>query len=209
MASRMSSAFFDAISDYFLERTGRGLVLSSRDLELLIGWQDRGASAQSICRAIDGAIERRGDVPRDLHTIRRAVEDTLDIVESKRPANTSASPQTTIANEDEPFGRAMGRLKEAARPEIAEAYQVARTRLMDAQAAGEDPWSVIYQVEASLVADVFARLGEDERRLIDLEVEGRHGAFLSMMSDEARAATFHEGRADILRARWNLASLTD
>ena len=41
--------YFETIQAFFLELTGKGLVLSSRDIETLKKWADQGASAATVC----------------------------------------------------------------------------------------------------------------------------------------------------------------
>lgn len=208
-------AYFESIQDYFLERTGRGLMLSSRDLELLIGWRQSGATAQTVCRGIDDAVESLRGVPRDLHAVKRYVEPRLSENVSAAPVfrpHTSANPRAPQKQED-PWAVAIETLTDAraqvARPELAESFGEVMRRIRAAKETNADPWTVLFDLDDFLVRDVFDRLGEDERRRIDLEIEGQHGAHLSVMGDDAREQTMLESRRRALRARWEIPSLTD
>lgn len=206
-------AYFESIQDYFLERTGRGLMLSSRDLELLIGWRQSGATAQTVCRGIDEAVESLANMPRDLHAVKRYVEPRLAEEVSAAPVFRSAPTQAKAIPDDDPWAVAIDTLSSARnqtpRPELTESFGEVMQRIRQAREANADPWTVLYELDDFLVRDVFDRLGEDERRLIDLEIEGKHGAHLAVMGDDAREQTMLESRRRALQERWEIPSLTD
>lgn len=212
-------AYFDTIQSYFHERTGRGLVLSSRDLELLIGWKRGGATANVICRALDEAIDRLQAPPRDLHAIRRFVDQRLQEDAPAAPIFASRvlmgpdGVEPNSIDEADPWEQTRQRLRQActtaARPEVAASYDELARRVEEARRTDADPWSILPDLDDWLVEDVFARLGEDERRLIDLEIEGRHGAHLAVMNEEARQQTLRESRRRALQNRLGLITLVE
>lgn len=62
--SPQSAGFFDTIQVFFLETTGRGVMFSGRDMELLCRWRDQGATAAVICRGIkEAALSMSEDEP--------------------------------------------------------------------------------------------------------------------------------------------------
>ncbi len=204
-----SRAYFQSIQSYFLERTGRGLMLSSRDLELMIGWCQSGVAMQVVCRGIDQAVDALREAPRDLHAIRRFVEPR--VAPAAAPVFVEPRPEP-VAQQDVwgvALETAVAARQQAGRPEIAASFLEVSRRIREASDAGADPWTVLYDLDDFVVRDVFERLSEDERRLIDLEIEGRHGAHLSMMNAETREQTMLESRRRALRDRWEIPSLAE
>lgn len=204
-----SRSYFDAIQNYFLERTGNGLVLSSRDLELLMDWRKSGASAALVCQGIDEAMQSLNRGPRDLHSCKRFVEPRLGdlrVDEYSRPARRS--PEASRRTEEstspaDPWADALRRVDEARSTTESTALQTTYAelarRIREAKQTNADPYDTLFRFEDWIVDETFAALSEDERRRIDLAIEGRHGPRLSMMSDEGREQAFRAGRRRILR----------
>lgn len=73
------AGFFDTIQIYFLELTGRAVLFSGRDMELLCQWREQGATAALICRGIQQAVAsmQEGQSPRGIHGCQRWVEEEL------------------------------------------------------------------------------------------------------------------------------------
>lgn len=209
--------YFESIQKYFLERTGKGLMLSSRDLELLIGWRQSGASAHVVCRGIDEAVASLQSAPRDLHAVKRYVEPRLSEPTSAAPVFESPRADEGAsdgpAESRDPWVIALTTLSQArdhsGRPELIASFMEVTRRIQEARAAHTEPWTALYELDDFLVTDAFARLGEDERRMIDLEIEGRHGARLAVMDEQTRQQTMLESRRRAMRDRWQLPSLTE
>lgn len=186
-------------------------MLSSRDLELVMGWRNAGVTSELVCRSIDQAVETLREAPRDLHAVKRFVETRASAPVSAAPV--FAEQPKAAERRDDPWAVALDTITTAGRtttrPEISASFLEVSRRIKEARAAESDPWTVLYDLDDFLVRDVFERLGEDERRLIDLEIEGRHGAHLSMMTDEAREQTMLESRRRALKDRLELPSLTE
>lgn len=224
------SAYFDAVQDYFLERTGRGLILSSRDLELLLGWFQSGASAAVVCQGIDEAVEVLGQAPRDLHACKKFVQERVDRLGEVRvgisrapralePAAVSptfdapsrVAPARDVPAEDVPgvLERLRTVHENAGRPELRAVYGHLFAQASEMIASGRDPVAVSYSVEDQMVDDVYAALPADDRQSIDLQIEQRFGPHLQVMAAEARDETVRACRRDILTARYGLPKLVE
>lgn len=210
-----SRAFFASVQEYFLERTGRGLTLSSRDIELVIAWRREGATVADVCRAIDEAVQRLQKGPRDLYALRRFVDARLKEEMGHAPVfEESAFEESAHPNaarrvaERTVWEDALDQLQQAhnaaTRAEVAHCLEAARARITAAQSDDLEPWGALAEVDDFVIRDLFARLTEDERRLIDLEVEAQHGAMLSMLDPHTYDATMLEGRRRALHDRWVL-----
>ncbi len=209
-------SYFDAIQNYFLERTGNGLILSSRDLELLMNWRKSGASAALVCQGIDEAVESLNREPRDLHSCKRFVEPRLgdrQVDEYSRPARrapTSAEPDDDSGQLD-PWSDALERLDKARSktdsPALLSTYAQTAARIREAMHTSADPYETLFGLEDWIVDETFDALAEEERRRIDLEIEGRHGPRLSMMTDQGKEQAFRAGRRRILRDEYGLVRL--
>lgn len=72
--------YFDTIQFYFLEVTGKGIMFSGRDMELLRQWRDEGATATVICRGIKEAISNMDDddPPRGVYACQGWIEAEIE-----------------------------------------------------------------------------------------------------------------------------------
>lgn len=68
--------FFDIIQAYFTKLTGRFMMFSGRDMDLLEQWRAQGATAVAICRGIRDAVMHMDQrkPPRDLYNCRDFIE---------------------------------------------------------------------------------------------------------------------------------------
>lgn len=225
MSSPLSDnrTYFDAVQNYFLERTGKGLVLSSRDLELLLSWRRSGASAAIVCQGIDEAVDTLQNGPRDLHACRKYVEPRLADVQTLRPATTFARPaaparapivETKVdehpAPKDDPYTRRLVEACTAAGDTVfAHVYRTLAARLTEALATSDDAVTTAYEFDDVLVDKAYEALPSDDRRKIDAEIDSRYGAHLAMMPPQGREETMRASRRDILQKSYGLVGLVD
>lgn len=207
--------YFDAVQNYFLERTGKGLVLSSRDLELLLSWRRSGASAAIICQGIDEAVDTLKSAPRDLHACKKYVEPRLDDVNVRmRPSASFSAPKPAApVREINPENRYVQRLVEAQQSASVSAfgnvYRSLCARFTAALSTGADPVSTAYDFDDLLVDEAYQALQTDQRLRIDTEIDSRFGAHLAMMPPEGREETIRASRRDILQKSFGLVGLVD
>ena len=83
--------FVATVAEHFIERRGRGAMLSPADLSCLAAWEDEGIGAATAVRGIDETFRRGGEI-RSLRQCRWAVE------EERRKTQAGAAR----AAEDEP-----------------------------------------------------------------------------------------------------------
>ncbi len=209
-----SHAYFDSVRDYFLERTGRGLVMSSRDMELMLGWFRSGASAAIVCQGIDDALESLRDIPRDLHACRKFVQERLEklgptaahVVSRRPPSPRVATDRVTESMLLQKLARAR---KSPSRPEFGTVYESLFPEMNDALAEGADDTALAYTFEDRLADQAYRALQTADRERIDSEIESKLGPRLSAMPPEGRRETIEAHRRDILHSNYGLVRLVE
>lgn len=75
-----SAGYFDTIQMFFLELTGRAVMFSGRDMELLCRWRDQGATAAIVCRGIEEAVRSMAEdePPRGVRSCQGWIERELE-----------------------------------------------------------------------------------------------------------------------------------
>ena len=154
--------YIDTIQAFFLEMTGRGAMLSSRDLQLILEWRSRGASTAVICKGVEQAMREQRDLPRDIWGCRYSVEKLVGPAATEAPAPKVPTPAEDVLT------AAMKRIeeagKEADRETFKAAYRKAWRRLKELDT--EDSFEAVFQVEESLLEHYWAALAASERQEI-------------------------------------------
>ncbi len=74
MKAAADGDFVAAVAEHFVNRRGRGTMLSPADLACLADWERAGVDAAAVIRGIDEAVRRGGEI-RSLPQCRWAVEE--------------------------------------------------------------------------------------------------------------------------------------
>ena len=201
--------FVEHVQTYFLERTRKGIVLSSRDVALIYGWRKRGATVGAVCQGIDDAIGDRNELPRDLFSCRKYVDKRV-----KQLGFLEGSPQGVPVVEPErvpaavaPVRRSfheivMQRLSAAQSGSIREAFVCAYRRAEETVIAyAEVPEGLFLEslpaIESTLFSQLYDALDDAERAEIDREIEAQAEAH-DRMSPGARHEHIQSWRRRLL-----------
>ncbi len=198
--------YFDAIQAYFLELTGRGAVLSGRDVRLLVDWRDRGADVAQICKGLEQAVRELHQPPRDIFACRYYVED-----EVPKPAAIPKAEPVVITDDDDLKTETLSRIeaagKKADREAFKEAYRDCWRRVSELNAA-EDIIPELLDIEDLLLDAYWAGLKLAEQRKVLEQIQTEIESFRSM-SDAARAQHELARRRKLLQEHYELLPLLD
>src|SRR5690554_390547 len=233
-----SAGFFDTIQVYFLELTGRGVMFSGRDMELLCRWRDEGASAAIICRGIKEAALSMSDAqpPRGVRWcqgwIEREIANARERASGGRAddvappgAETRAlevAPARQEAPEDSPSNPHDALLKNAlARIESAGqactddaprgAYRDAwrSTRALLDRDALTDPYSELAAIEDTLADGYYRALDLQKQQAIAQAIAAQDPGGLALMSPAARQEHLAARRRGLLMRKHGLPRLLE
>lgn len=188
--------FLETVQVYFLEVTGKGVVLGSRDAELLQAWRAEGATAAAVCKGIDDAVRARNELPRSISACRKWIEPRVETARSlkigdhgdaespEEPAATSGLSRSAEAWATDAL-EAIAMAGEATeRPEFKEAYRNAYRAIRRALDDSDDIAQTLLEVEERLGQEFFEALSDEERAAFEQSVDE---ARLHSMGAEARA----------------------
>jgi len=196
--------FFDAIHAYFLELTGRGVVLSSRDLTLLSGWREAGVSVAIICQGIDNAVRDLKN-PRDIWSCRKHIEPLVERA-GRLAVGRPEAPLEALPDNAEVEEPAFALLNAAMQGCEREAFQEAYSRAL-AKLQPEPDFGLLMEIDQLLVEAFFESLTEAEKREVDAFVS--RGVDLSKMPEAARENHTRARRRRALIDRFGLKSVLD
>ncbi len=145
------------VAEYFLGLSGKGLMISPLDQELIAGWERRGLPVAVVLRGLRNGMEdflqRRAPgagAPRSLRAFRFAVEDEWKAFTSRAVGDAPPPPTTETAAAEARLTAARRRLTEAdagAPP----AWQAGYREALGALGATY-PGSALARVEAAIAA---------------------------------------------------------
>lgn len=226
--------FFDIIQAYFTQITGRFVMFSGRDIELLRAWRMQGATPACICRGIREAVlnMQEGEPPRSIYNCRKFILPhveragllALDHAARQRPV----APTLTSSLKE-------ARRAEQARPEKNAVLRQALHTLEDAGAQCQDdvtraiyremwyrikglserPTSVEYQydhllhLEEALTESYFSALSLDEQKQIDERLDEQDKTLRVRMSPEAWRSHRLARRNRVLVREYGMVKLLD
>lgn len=209
-----SMGFFDTIQIYFMELTGRAIMFSGRDLELLSRWRAEGASAAVVCRGLRDAVEAMGEkeLPRDIYNCRKYIEPQVQMAREKAVGGHDAVDFGAEADAEEGvFAGVLRNLVEAGRraegESIKELYRDAYRRVRALKEASAEAFDELARVERALVDGFFERLEAGERARIEARIVQESRPLLEQMSAEARAEHLRARRRLLLIREYGLARL--
>ncbi len=210
-----SMGFFDTIQIYFMELTGRAIMFSGRDLELLSRWRAEGASAAVVCRGLRDAVEAMGEkeLPRDIYNCRKYIEPQVKMAREKAVGGHDAADfgESEDGAEEGVFAGVLRNLVEAGRraegESVKELYRDAYRRVRALKDASAEAFDELARVERALVDGFFERLEAGERARIEERIVQESRPLLEQMSAEARAEHLRARRRLLLIREYGLARL--
>lgn len=208
------AGFFDTIQVYFLELTGRAIMFSGRDMELLCRWRDEGASAAIICRGIAEAARNMadGEPPRGVRSCQVWIEREIasararasggraeEVAPAAQPtaprdnAPAEAAPTVAASNPHEALLKsALARIESAGQacPEdgprrvFRDAWRSTRA-LLDRDTL-TDPYSELAAIEDALADGYYRALDLQKQQAIAQAIVAQDPGALALMSPAAR-----------------------
>lgn len=213
-----SMGFFDTIQVFFMELTGRAIMFSGRDLELLSRWRSEGASAAVVCRGLREAVEALGEkeLPRDIYNCRKFIEPQVALARSKAVGANEDVEGTVVGKGDDGegdgiFGEILRNIAEAGQQAVVESvkelYRDAYRRVRALEGEGAAAFGELARVESALVDGFFERLDAEERARIEARILEESRVLVASMSAEAREEHLRARRRLVLIREYGLARL--
>lgn len=196
--------YFETIQAFFLELTGKGIVLSSRDIETLSKWSDQGATAATVCVGIERAVDALAEKPRNIWACRAWIEPLVAVARTRK-VESDVEP----VEEEAPQIQALRIIEDAGRAADREAFKQAyrdawsRIRAVEEQAL----WEALILTDSALVSAFLAALSDEEREVVNNTVLADPG--LVGMSADAREHHVTAKTRRILKEKFGLVSPLD
>lgn len=230
----LSGAYVTAIEDAFLAHSGRGLMISARDLELIKRWARAGLPVEVVVQGIERAFDhrKRSRTIRGLEDVQKSVEVVAKdwrarnvggrteaagvLAPEMAPGGQATDPSVEEAALARAFDELIERV-ESARAELGDARLIPLVELLvgrlseirDGTLAGAvpDPVTALEQLETRATEAFWARLDPDLQSWIKEQVEAMLADTRALSDPSSWQAAFDRQRLRQVRAHLGLPDL--
>lgn len=202
------------VEKYFLSLAGKGIMLSSKDYDLIAGWKKRGVPAEVVFRGISNAAEalkkKKGvcAFPLNVAGLAYFIEQEIALyrrTEKDKSPNTELKRDDLIAKITERLAVA---IKSEKRGDIKAHYVRVRKRVVEiTDSAKENIFGELDRVEEDFFEIFFRALPEPEQERIKLGAESMIAKRRRFMTDKARRESFLSFRNEILKKDYGLINI--
>lgn len=221
--------FFDIIQAYFTQVTGRFIMFSGRDMELLRAWRMQGASPAVVCRGIREAVlftqEADGQPPRNIWACRKFILPHVERLGLKsldpdgrpaEPAGPAGPAAPTRHQTNAVLRQALSALEGAGHScedgALRALYREMWYRLESSikhDAAVDAQYEQLLRLEDELTQGYFSALSLEEQARIDKRLDEQDRNTGMRMSPEAWARHRIARRHRVLVQHYGLVKLID
>lgn len=196
------------IEEYFLLLAGKGIMLSSKDYDLISKWKRRGVPKEVVLKGIRKGFSEGGG-SRD----HKGLSDLAPFIEDEIKDHGVEVERGSEGEDKEGIVRRITErlsaiIRSESRGNIKRHYIEVRKRvlgLLDSDI--EEVFESIRRIEEGFYQDFFLTLPKNERDRIMMEAEERVGKRARYMTEHARRESVLSFRNDILKREYGLKSI--
>lgn len=206
-------SYIREVERYFLEITGQGVMLSSRDYDLIQSWKKRGVPRDVVLRGIQRALEdcrRRGEhrAPKSIYYCSDVIEQEIKSYFRNSPRAPSEPGERSEQLVDELAGRLARIISTEKSDRLRGHYAEIRRKVLGLK--GLDEEEIFRRIEAmqhSLYESFFESMDEHLKHSILEDARGMIHRGGKYMTPEAYEQSLSFYRNQILEQRFNIRRL--
>lgn len=207
------SSYTREIEKHFLSKTGSGIMLSSRDYDLIHKWKQMGVPKEVLYKGINRAIEeffkkRDGQYPRSIYYCSQTVEE--EIRRYFRSAKQTVSDTETGSNTvyEEVLERLAKMISTEKNKKIRRHYKKTRDKVFALSGLDEiDLYKKLESIQEQFFDELFGTLAPSEKESILKEAEGMIYKGGRYMTDDRYRESLASLRNQIIRERFNIRKI--
>ncbi|MGH7808473.1 MAG: hypothetical protein ACRENT_10325 [Thermodesulfobacteriota bacterium] len=207
------SSYVKDIEEYFLSLAGKGIMLSSKDYDLIVSWKKKKIPKEAVFRGISRAFGQRLNIKSNDRFSPSLCQAVSFVEEARRSYQASTGESGGEADLHEAvIQKTAERLNEIIKSEKREHvranYIRARKRLLTLSNKGDEGlFKIIEQIEEDFIGTFFKALPNNEREEIMLEAEDKAKRRSRFMTERARRESISSFRNEILRKKYGLKNI--
>jgi hypothetical protein len=207
------SSYVKEIEEYFLSLVGRGIMLSSKDYDLIINWKKSKIPKDVVFRGISRAFAQNLNVKgsdRFLPSLGQTISFVEEAIRSHQAG--AGKYREGLDLHEAVIQKTVERLNEIIKSEKRENvranYIRARKRLLALnRKRSEEIFKFLGQIEDDFIETFFTGLPDDEKAEIMIEAEDKARRRARFMTERARRESISSFRNEILREKHGLKKI--
>lgn len=201
------SEYLKAIERYFLRLKGSGVMLSSRDYNLVLEWKNRGIPRDKVLNGIKRAVESDPESAKSLYNCRFFVEETVETSE-KANVDIQTSDNDQITHINNIIARTEHLLNDEKNNRLLDHYRRYRSRVETLKNENSSRvFPLLQLLENEFFDSFFDSLTTEEKHNISNEARSLIPGNTSFLNNGVREDTVKAFRNEIIEKRYGLVNI--
>jgi len=208
------TSYLKEIEGYFLSLMGKGIMLSSKDYNLILNWRKRKIPKEIVFKGIrnafsTGLMEKKGaDRALSLSQVASYVEEEIRNYRITAGDESSEAMDSGHKRVSGIIKRLNNTIKSEEREIVRSHYLRARNKLLELlHSKRDDIYEVLEEIEEDFYNDFFEALPDKEQDKINTEAELRVSGRARQMTEKARRDSLLSFRNELLRREYGLSNI--
>ncbi len=208
------TSYLKEIEGYFLSLMGKGIMLSSKDYDLILNWRKRKIPKEVVFKGIRnafsaGLMKKKGaGRALSLSQLASYVEEEIRnyLITAGDESSEEMEPgHKTVSGIIE---RLNNTIKSEKRKTVRSHYLKARNKLLELlHSKRDDIYEVLEEIEEDFYNDFYEALPEKEQDKIKMEAERRVSDRARQMTEKARRDSLLSFRNELLKRQYGLSNI--
>lgn len=200
------SEYLKDIERYFLRLKGSGVMLSSRDYNLLLEWKNRGIPSDKVINGIKRAIETDPKSAKSLYNCRFFVEETVET--SEKASVETGSDNNQINHINNIISRIEHLLNVETCNRLVDHYRRYRSKIETLKNENSSRvFPLLQRLESEFFDSFFNSLTTEEKYNIRNEATSLIPGNTSFLNDGVREDTVKAFRNELIEKRYGLVNI--
>ncbi len=206
-------SYLREVERYFLEATGQGVMLSSRDYDLIQGWKSRGVPKDVVLRGIRRALRdykerHKGGSPKSIYSCSDAIEREIKSYYSSSRGEPLDPEDKSDLLLDELVARLAEIISTEKNERLRKLYAEIREKVLDFRGLDEEQlFRKVEETEQALYESFFESIDESLQQSIIEDAKGMIHKGGKYMTSEAFQQSLTHYRNQILEQKFNIRKL--
>lgn len=211
-----NSNYVKEIEKYFLSLAGEGIMLSSMDYSLILGWKNKEIPKEVILKGINRAFvegkSRDGQGPKSVRNLKHCAQYVENSIDEYSPIIKKNLNRAGSLDSDSGFDLVVERLNNYIKSEkegITKSYylNMKEKLLASIDINSNNALSLSANIEEESLEELFGNLSEAEKLEINSEAKSKLGSRARHMTQRALDESLISFRNEILGDRYSLKSI--
>ncbi len=194
------------IESFFLKQRGRGVMLSSRDYNLVLEWKNRGIPKDIVLKGITNALIRKPEGIRHIYNCKQFVEELeVSVSREENPVRQKSDQKNHIERIIQRTEILLASEDNATLKEHYRTYKKRVEKLLEEE--DEKIFDLLQELEKDFFDSFYNSVGTEEQDKIITEARSLIPDNTGFLNDRVREDTVNAFRNELLEKRYKLVNI--